>query len=64
MKDYFKRLKQHTGWEPAIFISILGFFAGSSNISFQHWWQGGIFGFTLGFVVCLIIILLSNGKNG
>jgi hypothetical protein len=62
MKDYLKRLKQHSGWETAIVISVLGFFAGSSNISFEHWWQGGIFGFVGVFTFCLIIILLSNGK--
>ena len=62
MREYFKRLKTHAGWDMMFVTTILTVIAGSGNKSFPEWWQGALFGGITGFLVCLFIILLTNGK--
>ena len=63
MKDYFKRLKTHNGWGTLLFVTILGILAGSGNKSYDVWWYGARFGGVFGFLFCLSVILLTNGKE-
>lgn len=63
MKNYFKNLKNHSGWGTSLFVTILGVLAGASNKSFEFWWYGAIFGGVFGFLFCLSVILLTNGKE-
>lgn len=63
MSDYFRRLKDHNGWGTMFIISMLGILAGSGNKSFEHWWQGGIFGGLFAGLFCLFVILFTNEKR-
>jgi len=43
MRDYFARLKTHSGLRTATFMTALGFLAGASNKSATTWYIGGLF---------------------
>ena len=63
MKDYFKRLKNHSGLGTAFMMTILGTLAGAANKNFDVIWHGALFGFIFSSVIVWSIILLTNGKN-
>jgi len=63
MRDYFKRLREHSGIGTAIAMSVLGTLAGAANKSSEVIWHGALFGFIVTGVIAWTIILLTNGKN-
>jgi hypothetical protein len=63
MKDYFKRVKNHPGLGFAFILTLLAILAGASNKSFQHVWQGIIFGLIMSSIWWVIILLTSISKN-
>jgi len=64
MKDYFKRLKEHSGLGTATAMMVMGFLAGAGNKSFAIWWHGGLFGAICISIFCFSAVLLSNFKRG
>ena len=63
MRDYFVRLMHHPGLEIGCLITILGILAGITNKSFQVWYHGAIFDFTICFIFVWLPILITNLKK-
>lgn len=61
MNDYFRRLKEHPGYDFAIFLTIMGFLAGATNKS-AEWWIGGLFGLILCGGFAWGCVLITNRK--
>ena len=69
MKEYFKRLKTHSGIEFSIIVPILAFFAGGANERIYinghqaECWQGGLIMMTLTGIICWSVVLITNFKR-
>ena len=62
MKEYFKRLQQHSGIEIAILMTILCVLAGGANKNFESVWGGMLFGLCCSIIIW-VIVLISNLKK-
>ena len=62
MKDYFKRLKEHSGLDLAIVMTIMGILAGASNKSAELL-IGALFGLACSIIFVWLPILISNIKK-
>lgn len=62
MRDYFKRLKNHSGLGTATMFTIIGGLAGMTNKSIQNPLHGFLFGAVFMGVICFGMVLLSNKK--
>lgn len=62
MKDYFRRLKHHTGVPIATMITVLFCLAGLANKNIKVWWHGLIIGGVASIFVWLVV-LFNNGKD-
>lgn len=56
---YFKRLIKHPGFDIAVVMTILSFFAGATNKS-ANWWVGGLFGLLICVIFVWSILLITN----
>lgn len=63
MKDYFKRLKTHSGLGTGCAMMVLGTLAGALNNSVEVIWHGALFGLVFTSIIVWSIILLTNGKR-
>ncbi len=63
MRDYFKRLKEHSGIPYAVAFTIMGFLAGAQNKSATIWWHGGLWGMLAMGIVVWSMVLISNIKT-